>query len=705
MAKKRKGKRKRKEPTRSLPHLSVDRILLYLTAFFVFSMPLYIWPTITEYGYAKTLYALVGVSVLLVGWGIGAWLKRGERIRLPWLVFPGIGLVVASLFSLLHATNGGVVIQSLTLFVYFGFIFLLVANLVREKRDVTLLLSALVLSSFFVSLYGLLQYLGVMPGAPNAHGTDAIISVMGNRNYVGGFLAYGLIPSIILLVRLRSRLLRVLAIGLIAFNFGMVMLVNQAGTRVALMVATVVLLGVWAIFRPVEPIRRNRIWLLALLAVLAFTFFVESPSGPLNSVVGLSAQKQGFIARLWARNSGNIRSWDWWVGWEMFKAHPFTGVGLGNYKLNFIPYKAKFLATPQGKAYNFYIARAAQAHDDYVQAAAELGSLGMLAVLGLLVFIPLTFWIRLRRNPDEADRFDLLLLGAGTVTFLVHALVSFPAHLPSSSLVLVLILGLLCSRAYGEEGAVLRPRLSGWPLRAGVVALALAGLCVSVIAVRDGQANILMGQGIQQLQLGNPALAQRTLDRSLRLDFCPRQTYYYLAQAKLQQGDYEGALADLKLCLTRFVDEPVYLTIANLAVNLGDTKTAQKYVTLLIDTEPNASTLLQAKYLNGIIALREGDAQRASSLLEALVKDHPDFERGYIALGDLYRGRGMPVTARKNYETALTLIDKKLTSAQRRLDTATSMSAQEYSSLNGQISLLKQEKQAVTQNLAKLPPA
>lgn len=29
----------------------------------------------------------------------------------------------------------------------------------------------------------------------------------------------------------------------------------------------------------------------------------------------------------------------------MFKDHPFVGVGLGHYKLNFLPYKAKLLPT------------------------------------------------------------------------------------------------------------------------------------------------------------------------------------------------------------------------------------------------------------------------------------------------------------------------------------------------------------------------
>ena len=59
-----------------------------------------------------------------------------------------------------------------------------------------------------------------------------------------------------------------------------------------------------------------------------------------------------------------------------------VGIGLGNYKLNFLSYKADFLSTPRGQDYSFYIPRAAQAHNDYVQALAEVGLLGGLAILG-----------------------------------------------------------------------------------------------------------------------------------------------------------------------------------------------------------------------------------------------------------------------------------------------------------------------------------
>jgi chaperonin cofactor prefoldin len=64
----------------------------------------------------------------------------------------------------------------------------------------------------------------------------------------------------------------------------------------------------------------------------------------------------------------------------------------------------------------------------------------------------------------------------------------------------------------------------------------------------------------------------------------------------------------------------------------------------------------------------------------------------------------MPVTARKNYEQALALIEKALTSNQRKLSSATSMQAAEYAKLRGEIEILTQEKEAVEAALRGLPP-
>jgi len=694
---------RRKKKNRSWRwELPFDRALVYLLAFFAFAMPLFIWPGITEYGYAKSIFTLVGVSILLILWG-GSFLSRKEwRLRLPWITFPVLGVVVVSLLSLLGATNGRVVVQSLTLVVFFFLFALVVSNVVKEKRDVTLILYALLLSAFFASLYGLLQYLGVMRGATGRPGLGEVISTMGNRNYLGGFLSYLLFPAVVLIVRLRSRILRALVIGLLSFNFGMIMLVQQTGTKVALVGGVVALLIAWAIFRPIEPIRRNRSWLLALLFVLVFTFLVEAPSGPLNSVVGLSADNRSLLGRLWDINADKVRTWDWWVGWEMFKDHPFVGVGLGNYKLNFIPYKAKFLATPLGIGYDFYIARAAQAHNEYVQVVAELGVLGILATLALLGAIPITFWRRLRRNTDEGDRLDLILFGCGIVVFLLHALVSFPAHLPASSLVVVLVFGLASSRAYGDAAEV-AVCLKGWSQKAVIGILAALCVVVSVVAARDYSADRLLNRGVMQLQMGQLRLAEATFEESASRDFCPRQVYYHLATVKIRQGRYEEARADLEKCLSRFVVEQVYLNLANLAVNLGDLETAQKNVELLLSTHPHPELTIQARYLNGTIAARGGDYNRAIDELEALVSEHPYFERSYIALAELYRFRGMLVNARKCYEKALEIIEPRLTNAQAKLSSVNTISAEEYSKLRNEIEFLTQEKETVERGLAALP--
>jgi len=387
----------------------------------------------------------------------------------------------------------------------------------------------------------------------------------------------------------------------------------------------------------------------------------------------------------------------------MFKDSPLVGVGLGNYKLNFIPYKAKFLATPKGAGYDFYIERAAQAHNEYVQVVAELGGLGILAALALLGAITITFWQRLRRNTDEGDRLDLILFGCGIVVFLLHALVSFPAHLPASSLVVVLVFGLASSRAYGQTAEV-SICLKGWPQKTIIGILAALCLVVSVVAARDFSADRLLNRGVMQLQMGQIRDAEATFEESARRDFCPRQVYYHLATVKLRQGRYEEARADWEKCLTRFVVEQVYLNLANLAVNLGDTEAAREQVELLLSTQPHPDVRIKAEYLSAMIALREEDYNRVIEELEAHVEAYPDFEQAYITLGNIFQARGMPVNARKHYEKALEIIKPRLASAQARLASVTVIAAGEYANLRNEIKLLTQEKESVERGLAALPP-
>jgi tetratricopeptide (TPR) repeat protein len=701
MATSRKSAKRRPETPEPSP-FRFDRLFLYALAFVLFALPLFIWPGISEYGYGKTIVATVAVSILSVAWGIDAWRRGALELRVPWITAPFGALVAASLLSMLAATNGRVVVQSLVLVLVFFQLLLLIQHATRNTRDATLLVFSFLASVSLISLYGLLQYLGVMAGPTTGTGASQIISTLGNREYLGGVLSYVILPSLVLLFRLRSRLLRIAALVLISFNFGTLMLVQQTGPAVALVFGAFALLVLWIIFRPIEPLRAARRWLVALLVLLAFTFLVEAPSGPLNSVVGLSADGRSWLGRVWEANSGRTRAWDWWIGLEMLKDHPLTGVGLGNYKIDFIPYKAEFLATPRGAAYDWYIPRAAQAHNEYVQVAAELGALGIAALLALVVLLPVSLWIRVRRDPDEGDRMDLLLYSAGLVALLVHAFVSFPAHLPVSILAGVLFCGLAWSPAYGTA-ATWKLTLRSWRLGTLVLAGALAGLVVSVIALQDLRANILMGRGISQLQMGATRQAVTTLEHSLRLDFSPQQTYYYLGVAQDQLEDHDAALQSYERCFTRFVDEVVYFAYADLAARTGKTSEAREKINLLLASNPEASLRAKARYIDAAIEYEERDYAAALEKFQKLAADVPTFEAARIALGNLYAARGQTQEARAEYERALRLIETSLASAESRLTSPAGLTTAQYGELRGLITSLRSERDFVQERLRALP--
>jgi tetratricopeptide (TPR) repeat protein len=701
MATSRKSAKRKPETPRPSP-FRFGRLFLYALAFVLFALPLFIWPGISEYGYGKTIVATVAVSILSVAWGIDAWRRGALELRVPWIAAPFGALVAASLLSMLAATNGRVVVQSLVLVLVFFQLLLLIQHATRDKRDATLLVFSFLASVSLISLYGLLQYLGVMAGPTTGAGVGQIISTLGNREYLGGVLSYVILPSLVLLFRLRSRLLRIAALVLISFNFGTLMLVQQTGPAVALVFGAFALLVLWIIFRPIEPLRAARRWLVALLVLLAFTFLVEAPSGPLNSVVGLSADGRSWLGRVWEANSGRTRAWDWWIGLEMLKDHPLTGVGLGNYKIDFIPYKAEFLATPRGAAYDWYIPRAAQAHNEYVQVAAELGALGIAALLALVVLLPVSLWIRVRRDPDEGDRMDLLLYSAGLVALLVHAFVSFPAHLPVSILAGVLFCGLAWSPAYGTA-ATWKLTLRSWRLGTLVLAGALAGLVVSVIALQDLRANILMGRGISQLQMGATRQAVTTLEHSLRLDFSPQQTYYYLGVAQDQLEDHDAALQSYERCFTRFVDEVVYFAYADLAARTGKTSEAREKINLLLASNPEASLRAKARYIDAAIEYEERDYAAALEKFQKLAADVPTFEAARIALGNLYAARGQTQEARAEYERALRLIETSLASAESRLTSPAGLTTAQYGELRGLITSLRSERDFVQERLRALP--
>jgi O-antigen ligase len=482
--------------------VSLSRLRFWLLVMLVFAIPIAIYLPNTEYGYTKSTLFYLGVSLLLALWAVELFFRSQIEISVTRLAWPALGVLGAAALSLVNAENLALSLISFVGLIYFGLLGLLIVNTIENERDMQILLSALLLSASIASVYGLLQYYGKVPGPPGFPGGSlAMISTFGNPNYLAGFLAHLLVPGIALSVMIENRWARLaLLIVLIAMTAALVA-ANSVGAYLAALFSVIFFFGGMMIFRLRSAIAGQRRWVLAVVILLAITVWLQSPPGPLNALLGRAATLEPtpiervvqFFQRLWEENSGIARSWNWWIAYEMLKAHPFVGVGLGDYKVEFLEYKARFKETPLGQHYNFYLPRAIQAHNDYVQLIAELGLIGLLAIgffAGTLIRSAHAF---VRSSASPQARLWVVALSAGIVAFLIDASVSFPLHLPASELNLVLFISLLCARPLLGPAPTVTLRSSA-KITVGVTMLALA-LVVCFFAYRDWQADIAFDEG------------------------------------------------------------------------------------------------------------------------------------------------------------------------------------------------------------------
>ena len=695
------GAARSQSTTNEFPMTRHERVMVGALAAVVFVLPLLIWPGLTDYNYTKTIAGLIAIALLWIAWGVQAWKRGSWTIRIPWVLLPVVGLLAAALLSSVHAASPRLVMQSAVVMASFASLTLLTANVCRTQRAVRWILGALVASGVLAAIYGLLQYAGALPGPDGTAGLQALVSTMGNRNHLGGFLLYAFFPAGILLFRSRtwwSKLLVLLA--LVLFVVTMV-LVQQTGVRIAFVLVTVALIVGGLIFPARAPIRANRWWIATLIGLFligaSIAFVGTRPQG-----AEASSSEASWLATQWEANSGRARTWDWWIGVDMLWDHPLTGVGLGLYKVEFIASRADFLATSQGQSYDRTFSHASQAHNEYVQAAAEMGVVGLAMLGALLVTLAVSLWKRLRRAHD-AIRLDLLLLTAGILTFLTHGVVSFPAHVVGSSLVLVVLCGLALSPAYGTKQAFILRLRGAWG-RAIHVALTGAALAIATFAVCDAYANALMERGIAEIQAGRYSAGETLLQRSLAFDFAPRQTFYYLGIAQIQLGKLDAAQDNLARCMTRFVDEAALLNYANLLVNTGQSDQALEPLTLLLDSGPRSDVEPRARYLYAMAISETGDPASAIGLIETLLMEYPEYETPYIGLGGIYASMDRWEEARETYEAGLALIaslEKSIRSKIRRL--GDDITSEQTATYTAQLVRLSAERDVLNERLNEIP--
>lgn len=163
-----------------------------------------------------------------------------------------------------------------------------------------------------------------------------------------------------------------------------------------------------------------------------------------------------FLMRAWQAKESDLfairqasfalRIYQWETASRVIYAHPLNGVGAGNYEIVSPSYwnRVEQMRTVRHGRWM------QQAHNEYLQTAAELGLPGV-AVLVALVAFGLVFGLdAAARAPSRSERLIALALAASLCAIALDANITFSLQAPASALIFWAVLGLIS----GNHGRV-----------------------------------------------------------------------------------------------------------------------------------------------------------------------------------------------------------------------------------------------------------
>lgn len=345
--------------------------------------------------YLNTVYSATLLIFLLV-WLLrrGLPLEKITFIRLPLILF-----ILALLISLVFSTNKMVSLKELYKYISGVMLLLVGASLATEDRNKVI--QCLVWASFAIGILAIYQYffgfkhlLAYMSqqGINDQFALDyisqkRIFFPFATPNILGGYLAM-MLP---LAFTQKKKYLFIIPIVIALF------LTKSLGAFLAL--------GTVCLFYLLITKKLNK-------KILLF-FFVLITLAVAVLILRLMTQKQHFHPAF----SALMRLDYWKETWKIILTHPLTGLGIGNFSLPTSRY----------------------AHNSYLQIWAEMGILGIVAILWFVIYTLKFCWLNIRSSSNNKQ---ILVLSVANVIFLAHNAIDFSFFTPEISLLWWVLIGM-----------------------------------------------------------------------------------------------------------------------------------------------------------------------------------------------------------------------------------------------------------------------
>ncbi len=333
-------------PEKIKPVVICDRIALFSVCAIAFFLPI-----------SKGIIEALSISAVLC-FLIKRLIMRDWRIKTPvafgvfaYVLVCFISIFISSNLQLSARTFCCKILQD-TLF------FLAVVDTLNNERRIRSFLYILFASSLLLGIDGVYQYFTHKDfirnrkyfGIPRIHATFATANDFGC--YLTAVIPFTLVAFF---TKFRRRLLMIVFIFLFLLLFTCLMLTVSRGAWFAFL-GSILFMSVWLRTLGISFLA------VALIIVLILSFCHPYIKQRLNDLaVSLN-------------NIGIDRQMTWRAAWDMFMSRPWLGLGIGTFMFNF----KRFVAAdyPYGISY---------AHNCYLQMLSEIGVIGLMAFLSIIV--------------------------------------------------------------------------------------------------------------------------------------------------------------------------------------------------------------------------------------------------------------------------------------------------------------------------------
>jgi O-antigen ligase/cytochrome c-type biogenesis protein CcmH/NrfG len=656
-----------------------SEMVLFNIKLLIISISLFIYREVWDFRSNQELFLKLFITIALALWLVDcikreSFSKVKTVLDLPLLIFIFIMAVSTSRSPALFSG-----MKDLLIFCSYFLIYFLIVNNLKREEQITSFISCLFILVAIIAVYSILQYYSFDPYLGHL---NHITSTLGLKNWVSDYVAM-IFPLLLFFFLIegvvRKKVIYHLLLALLWINL---MICQTRSIWISFILCS--LLGIYLVYKfKLFPIfRANKKWLLSLVIIFILITVIYSTENPLNRAPLTVPEKAVSILSL-QEPSIKSRLLIWNTTFDMIKDSPILGIGLGAFELNYLKYQAGFLEShPEYINVN---GKAGEAHNEYLQMAAELGLIGLLLfllIIGLFYKSSLNF---IRKINQDRKRLIILGLGLGITSTLIHSLASFPFHVPALGAVFFLLVGL--TMAYGNMSLPNSPNCGNCDdneenlkeeeeedrksknrevksiksvLKIFIIAilLILTVLLVNNFAIKPYLAEVYYFQGLKDTFEEEYKRALPKLEYALELDPHNGRILHTLGDVCYNLGDWGRAIEFSRLAVKYRMDKRTFRNLGLFYLAASLYKEAEDNFIYAIYLDPKYSEAYQN--LGQLYYLKEGkgDLDRAINIWNKGLEMNANYSNNYVLyynLGLAYNKKGLAEEALINFNKVLEL--------------------------------------------------